>query len=359
MSDINFQLYDPSAYDKPIENSLMQKRSKLDLLGKEEALRDSMLSTRAKEVELERLESERDQMLDVQKKLAASGNNPDLNVHFDSMIKSGNPKYIELGIRGKEKLAEQDQYSRARDMLIPVGKNVFDRESRRFIMPPNQPGVSMGSGVAAGPTQPQVKLKADQMYDPETQTARIIPGTETYYKAARDYDKSKGGVMAIKNASDNVNKLIDGMLQNDSGLKNNFGGYQAYATRYLPGSTATFRNDLKILSSSLKTYGLKLMRDLAGSSIGAITEKEWPILEGMIASLNSEIPVKDAKRILESVKERFSKLKDEVELRHSDMWAGSPFIEKSDWVIKRNPEKRLRIRVSPDGKQWEQLKWVD
>jgi hypothetical protein len=58
------------------------------------------------------LEEERGMMLDMQKKLADSGQNPDLNVVFDTMIRSGNPDYMSKGAEGKAKLREQQDFAR-------------------------------------------------------------------------------------------------------------------------------------------------------------------------------------------------------------------------------------------------------
>jgi hypothetical protein len=60
-------------------------------------------------------------MLDMQKKLAASGQNPDLNVVFDTMIRSGNPDYMSKGAEGKAKLKEQENYAAVRSKYAPGG----------------------------------------------------------------------------------------------------------------------------------------------------------------------------------------------------------------------------------------------
>jgi len=61
---------------------------------------------------LAQLRSERQQMLNLQERLAAAGQNPDLDAVFDVMIKSGVPDYVTKGLTGRQKLAEQRQFAR-------------------------------------------------------------------------------------------------------------------------------------------------------------------------------------------------------------------------------------------------------
>ena len=81
----------------------------LDYAGQEQ----KALNVQKSRMDVQRLEEERGMMLDMQKKLADSGQNPDLNVVFDTMIRSGNPEYMSKGLEGKFKLKEQEDYARA------------------------------------------------------------------------------------------------------------------------------------------------------------------------------------------------------------------------------------------------------
>ena len=63
-------------------------------------------------LDVDRLEKERAMMLDMQKQLAANGQNSDLNFIADAMIKSGNPDYMSKGIEGKAKLKEQQDFAK-------------------------------------------------------------------------------------------------------------------------------------------------------------------------------------------------------------------------------------------------------
>ena len=92
--DVNYGLVNPAV---------------LDYAGQEQ----KSLNVQKSRLDVERLEQERKLMLDMQKKLADSGQDPDLNTIFDTMIKSGNPDYMSKGLEGKVKLKEQQDYARA------------------------------------------------------------------------------------------------------------------------------------------------------------------------------------------------------------------------------------------------------
>jgi hypothetical protein len=81
----------------------------LDYAGQEQ----KSLNVQKSRIDVKRLEEERKLMLGMQKQLADSGQDPDLNIIFDTMIKSGNPDYMSKGLEGKFKLKEQEDYARA------------------------------------------------------------------------------------------------------------------------------------------------------------------------------------------------------------------------------------------------------
>lgn len=80
----------------------------LDYAGQEQ----KNLNVEKSRMDIQRLEEERKLMLGMQKQLADSGKNPDLNIVFDTMIKSGNPDYMSKGLEGKAKLKEQEEFAR-------------------------------------------------------------------------------------------------------------------------------------------------------------------------------------------------------------------------------------------------------
>jgi hypothetical protein len=79
----------------------------LDYAGQEQ----KNLNVQKSRMDIQRLEEERKLMLGMQKQLADSGKDPDLNIIFDTMIKSGNPDYMSKGLEGKAKLKEQQEFA--------------------------------------------------------------------------------------------------------------------------------------------------------------------------------------------------------------------------------------------------------
>jgi hypothetical protein len=80
----------------------------LDYAGQEQ----KTLNVQKSRLDVQRLEEERKLMLGMQKQLADSGQDPDLNIIFDTMIKSGNPDYMSKGLEGKTKLKEQQEFAK-------------------------------------------------------------------------------------------------------------------------------------------------------------------------------------------------------------------------------------------------------
>ena len=89
----------------------------LDYAGQEQ----KALNVQKSRMDVQRLEEERKLMLGMQKQLADSGQNPDLNIIFDTMIKSGNPEYMSKGLEGKTKLKEQENYAAVRSKYASGG----------------------------------------------------------------------------------------------------------------------------------------------------------------------------------------------------------------------------------------------
>jgi hypothetical protein len=101
------------------------------------------LNVQKSRVDVQRLEEERKLMLGMQKQLADSGQDPDLNIIFDTMIKSGNPDYMSKGLEGKFKLKEQEDYARA----------YYGDEAPKTAAPPLTP---TAPGAYGAPLTPEV-----------------------------------------------------------------------------------------------------------------------------------------------------------------------------------------------------------
>jgi len=88
--------------------------------GQDEALRNQMaqqqfrtagLQQESAQMQLEQAKRDRDSLAKMQEAFVANGKSPDLETNFDEMIKSGIAHYVDIGIKGKQKLMEQKQFA--------------------------------------------------------------------------------------------------------------------------------------------------------------------------------------------------------------------------------------------------------
>lgn len=63
-------------------------------------------------MKLQQLQQDRQMMLDLQSRLKAAGQDPDLDKVFDALIATGNPDYVMKGTEGKQRLREQREFAR-------------------------------------------------------------------------------------------------------------------------------------------------------------------------------------------------------------------------------------------------------
>ena len=81
--------------------------------GQEEATRNKLLQQQQEmsSMQFEQAKRDRDSLAKMQEAFIANGKSPDLESNFDEMIKSGIAHYVDIGIKGKQKLLEQKQFA--------------------------------------------------------------------------------------------------------------------------------------------------------------------------------------------------------------------------------------------------------
>ena len=81
--------------------------------GQEEATRNKLLQQQQEmsAMQFEQAKRDRDSLAKMQEAFIANGKSPDLELNFDEMIKSGIAHYVDIGIKGKQKLLEQKQFA--------------------------------------------------------------------------------------------------------------------------------------------------------------------------------------------------------------------------------------------------------
>jgi hypothetical protein len=71
------------------------------------------------EMTLQRLREDRAAMLQLQERLKAAGQDPDLEKVFDALASSGIPDYVMKGVEGKRRLQDQREYARIMGLSMP------------------------------------------------------------------------------------------------------------------------------------------------------------------------------------------------------------------------------------------------
>lgn len=170
-----------------------------------------------------------------------------------------------------------------------------------------------------------VRLGVDERWNDATKQVELVPGSKTYLatqnKQAADREAARKVAEATSWGTERVQRLLS--PENKNGLENQFGGYSAYITRLFSGDTATVGAELSSLKSDMKNAGLQVIR--AGGSIGALTEKEWPIVEGLIDSLDPKMPVKDAVAVFKRIEAKLGNIAQTAAQTYDDKWGGTQF----------------------------------
>lgn len=206
-----------------------------------------------------------------------------------------------------------------------------------------------------GGAQPTVsRLLAERSkYNPGSQEYKILSNAiakETYIKPEREsesgmkpadelrymnqHSKDYGSAVSTIDTSSDALRVSNRILSNPK-FGYLFGGYTEKALGKLaPGEIAGIQSDISSLKSNLMSAGLGIVKQANQAGIGAITEKEWPIFENMIANLDQKMDEKTAraklaeinaffertqKRAAESYKKKWSKKEDFYDPSIEDM----------------------------------------
>jgi hypothetical protein len=182
------------------------------------------------------------------------------------------------------------------------------------------PGDEAAAQRAGGPER---RLKQGERFNSETQTIEAIPGSDLFKKQKNKFTDEYSGAKTVLERTGTSVKKIDELLAN-KGFDKIFGGYTAYATRLMSGDAADARTRLDSLKSDFKALGKEIIA-ARGQSIGQITEREWPILEGLIDSLEPVLDEDVAKERLDEIKIRFRRMQENVVDAYETEFADSQF----------------------------------
>lgn len=165
------------------------------------------------------------------------------------------------------------------------------------------------------------KLKAGERLNASGEV-ELIPGSDIYIKNSRLHGKDIAALKSVELSTKNAESKIDAIV-NSPAFENLFGGYNAYVSQRLPGKTQDAKAKLDSLKSDLKKAGLDVMR--SGGAIGQMTEREWPIVEQMVATLTPNMSEDEAKATLGKIKSYLMTLRDNASSTYEDTWSNTQF----------------------------------
>jgi hypothetical protein len=204
-----------------------------------------------------------------------------------------------------------------------------------------------GSGSSIGPG---TKLEKGERWNPDEQRIETVPGSKLYVAQSNAHGKDRSSLIAVETKTDSAIAKIDEILdpKNQAGFDANFSGmvpYGGFVTgRFAPDS----RRKIESLKADMKSAGLELIRQ--GGSIGQITEREWPILEAMIAGISPEMTPEAARAEFNKVRAYMQKLKDNAKDAYETEWGDTQYFKPA-------PGGKVPKPLSPKDKQ--ALDWAN
>jgi len=183
-----------------------------------------------------------------------------------------------------------------------------------------------GSGSSIGPG---TKLEKGERWNEAEQRIETVPGSKLNIAQSNAHGKDRSSLVAVETKTKSAIAKIDEILdpKNQDGFDANFSGmvpYGGFVTgRFAPDS----RRKIESLKADMKSAGLDLIRQ--GGSIGQITEREWPILEAMIAGISPEMTPEAARAEFKKVRAYMNRLKDNAKDAYQTEWGDTQYFKPS------------------------------
>jgi len=98
--------------DEALRNQMAQQQ----LASSQQQFKTAGLQQETSQLQLDQLKRDRDALAKMQQAFVANGKSPDLESNFDEMINSGIAHYVDIGVKGKQKILEQKQFSKIMGM---------------------------------------------------------------------------------------------------------------------------------------------------------------------------------------------------------------------------------------------------
>lgn len=176
---------------------------------------------------------------------------------------------------------------------------------------------------------PTVRLAQGEVWNKEAGRVDAVPGSAAYIKRSQEHAGDVTALNAVKEKTDEAIVNITKMLsdENKEGFQANFGGMGTTVTSRMAGKPKDFKGMLDTFKSNMKSAGLEMMR--SGGSIGAMTEKEWPIVEAEMASLDGWMTEENARNVMRNVAARLARIKKSSENVYDMTWGETQFHPKN------------------------------
>jgi hypothetical protein len=140
------------------------------------------------------------------------------------------------------------------------------------------------------------------------------------FKERQSEGKSTTSLRSMQTELDDAVKSAE-ILKNHSGLKRAT-GIPGFAPSIPGGDAAQAETLLTEFKAQVKRTGLNLVRQ--GGGIGTMTEREWPIVEGMVANIDPvKLGVQGTKDQIDKVIAKMQGVLKNAKLAHEDMYGGS------------------------------------
>jgi hypothetical protein len=199
------------------------------------------------------------------------------------------------------------------------------------------------------------KLEKGEVWNAEAGRVDAAPGSSRFItqqgKFAADKRALDSVAMKTQGAVDKVDEILGpgGSAGPGDGFKSNFGGYNAYLTQYLPGEASDKRKKIDSLKSDLRAAGLEMMR--SGGSIGAMTEREWPIVEQMMAGISPVLSETEAAFQLAKVKTKMQQIRSSAQEDYDTSWRNTQFGAQGTAASPAAPGATIKRDLSPQDAQ--------
>jgi len=173
-----------------------------------------------------------------------------------------------------------------------------------------------GNGAPNG-----MKLKPGERYNPKTDTVEIVPGSDLYQQNANKYSKDAQALSGVKQKTQGGLQAVDEFLNKPGALESQFGkGYTGLVSKYFDPNA---KKALEQIKATVRSSGLDMMR--SGGSIGQMTEREWPMVEQLMANIDNSLSEDEARFQLEKVKAKLKNIQEQADQINQQEWGNTQF----------------------------------